>query len=197
VLNAVPESASWERQGLPLLIERLAAACGVAHAANTSAPPAAADDVAEWIETSCSRLDVDARFCHTPVLDVEAALASAAPALLQLSNGRFVGVIDVLGGRARLATTDSRTIDVPLLVVRDALCAAIEAPFAPEVQRLVDACAIGPARRDRARRAIIKRRAGSRTVALGWRLRRSVGSSFVRQLQHAGAARAACGFACA
>jgi ATP-binding cassette subfamily B protein len=196
-LNAVPDSASWERPALPLLIERLAGACGAPDGAAASDPPRAGDDVAEWIETSCSRLDVDARFCHVPVRDVEQALVTAAPALLPLSDGCFLGVIDVHGGSARLATTDSRTIDVPLIVVRDALCAPAEAPYTADVHQLVSACAIGAARADRARRAMLRERAGSRTVALGWRLRRSAGSSFVQQLRHAGATRAACAFAAA
>jgi ATP-binding cassette, subfamily B, bacterial len=196
VLNAVPESASWERRSLPLLIERLAGTCEARDIA-ASDPPTAADDVAEWIDTSCSRLAVDARFCHAPVRDVERALVTAAPVLLQLSNDHFLGVIDVHGGTARLAATDSRTIDVPLIVVRDALCAAAEAPFAADVQQLVDACTIGRARQDRARRAILRERAGSRTVALGWRLRRSAGASFLQQLRQAGAARAASAFAAA
>jgi ATP-binding cassette, subfamily B, bacterial len=197
VLTAVPDAAAWERSWLPLLIERLAAGCGASSAAATSDPPAAANDVAEWIETSCSRLEVDARFCHVPARDVETALAAVAPALLQLSDGRFVGLIDVRGGTARLATTDSRTIETPLVAIRDALCASAEAPFAAEVRRLVDACVIGPARQDRARRAVLRERAGSRTVSLGWRLRRSAGSSFVQQLRHGGAVRAGCGFASA
>ncbi|HMF95839.1 MAG TPA: ATP-binding cassette domain-containing protein [Vicinamibacterales bacterium] len=197
MLNAIPDSASWEPQSLPLLIERLAAACGVRQPAATGEPPAAEDDVADWIETSCSRLEMDARVCHVPVRDVEPALVTTAPALLRLSDGRFLGVIDAHGRCARLATTDSRSIELPLTVVRDALCGAAEAPFAADVQRLVDACAIGAARQDRARRAILRERAGSRTVALGWRLRRSARSSFVQQLRHGGAVGAACAFACA
>lgn len=195
MLNAIPDTALWERPSLPLLIERLAAACGAHGAAATSDPPAADDEVAEWIETSCSRLEVDASACHAPMREVETALVTAAPALLRMSNGRFLGVIDVNGEKARLAATDSRTIDVPLIVVRDALCAAVEAPFAADVHRLVDACAIGAVRRDRARRAILRERAGSNTIALGWRVRRSAASNFVEQLRYAGAFRAACAFA--
>src|SRR5262249_49473690 len=47
---------------------------------------------------------------------------------------------------------------------------------------------------DRARRAILRERAGSRTIALGWSVRRSAASNFVEQLQHAGATRAVCAF---
>lgn len=195
MLNAIPDTALWERPSLPLLIERLAAACGARGTGPTSEPPAADEEVAEWIETSCSRLEVVASACHAPMREVETALVTTAPALLRMSNGRFLGVIDVSGERARLAATDSHTIDVPLFVIRDALCAAVEAPFAADVHRLVDACAIGPARQDRARRAILRERAGSSTIALGWRLRRSAGSNFVEQLQDAGASRAACAFA--
>jgi len=191
VLTAIPGAASWDKPQLPLLIERLGAACGAPGAAVASDPPTGEDQIAEWIETSCSRLEVDARVCHVPMREVEAAIATAAPALLRLSNGRFLGVIDVHNGRARIAAADSRTIELPLVVVRDALCAAVEAPFAADVERLVGACAIGPARQDRARRAILRERAGSRTIVLGWRLRRSAGSSFVEQMRQAGAVRAA------
>jgi ATP-binding cassette subfamily B protein len=194
VLNAIPDAASWERRLLPLLIEHLAAACGAPRAAAASDPPTAESQIDEWIETSCSRLEVDAKVCHVPMREVEAALATVAPAVLRLSTGRFLGVVDVHNGIARLAAAGSRTIEVPLAIVRDALCAHVEAPFVVDVERLVDACAIEPSKQGLARRAILRERAGSRTIVLGWRLRRSAGSSFVEQMRQAGAGRAACGF---
>src|SRR5215813_8854892 len=115
MLNAIPRSASWELSQLPLLVERVAAACGAPGTAAVSDAPAADNDVAEWIEASCSRPEVDARACHAPLRDVEAALVAAAPALLRLCDGHFIGLIDVRGRRARLATRDSGTIDVPLV----------------------------------------------------------------------------------
>jgi ABC-type multidrug transport system fused ATPase/permease subunit len=188
VLNIIPVAARWERSELPLLLEALASACGAApHRGRDEppAPPASAGEEREWIESACARLNLEAESLHVRLRDVEGALAEAAPALLALPAGGFVGLLGVRGKRACLVAPDLRTQMVSRVALRDALCGDAEAQFTRDVDRLVEDCGAALAHPERVRRSVLRARAGSVTVALGWQMRVSPGSSFLRQVIHA------------
>jgi ATP-binding cassette, subfamily B, bacterial len=197
VLNAIPAAACFDRSELPLLVDTLASACGaVPHSArgNIPAAPAAADGTSEWIESACARLNLEAGLRHVQLRDVDAALIELAPALLVLGDGRFAGLVDVHGMSARLVTSDLRTCAIPRVALRDALCADTEERFTHDVNVLIEDCGSALAHPERVRRAIVREQAGSFTVVLGWQLRLSPGSSFLRQMILSGVGRRVCAF---
>jgi ABC-type multidrug transport system fused ATPase/permease subunit len=197
VLNLIPAAARWERSQLPLLIESLATACGVPSCRGRGeppAPPATAGEASAWIESACAGLNLEAEPLHVRLRDVEGALTQAAPALLALRDGGFVGLLAVRGAGARLVASDLRPHVVRCVALRDVLCADAEAQFIRDVDGLIEDCGTALAHPERVRRAVIGKRAGSLTVALGWQMRVSPGSSFLHQMMHAGIGRRVCAF---
>jgi len=196
VLNTV-SAARWERSELPLLIETLASACGARSRHGRGEPPSAptvAEDASEWIESACAQANLEAEPLHVQLRSVESALTEAAPALLVLGDGRFLGLLSVRGARAVLVAPDLRRHPVPRAALRDVLCANAEERFTPHVEALIEGCGAALARPGRVRRAVVRERAGSLTVVLGWQMRVSPGSSFLRQMIHAGVGRRVCIF---
>jgi ATP-binding cassette subfamily B protein len=193
----MPAAARWERPQLPLLIETLAKACGASSCRDRGeppAPPASAGEASAWIESACAGLNLEAEPLHVRVRDIEAALTQAAPALLALRDGGFIGLLGVRGAGARLVASDLRTHVVRRVALRDVLCAEAEAKFTRDVDGLIEDCGPDVAHPERIRRAVVGKRAGSLTVALGWQMRVSPGSSFLHQMMQAGVGRRVCVF---
>ena len=189
MLKSIPMTARWNRSDLPLLLETLARHCGASPGRSSSElppPPLEETRMGEWVETACARLGLEADVQHMRLSDVAASLMYAAPALLALPDGDFVGLAGVRGANARLITQDLKNIGVPVRTLRDALCTTVEASFAREVDALVRHCGSAVSDPDRLRRAVIQKRAGSVPVMMGWLMRLPSGSSFPRQLIRTG-----------
>jgi ABC-type multidrug transport system fused ATPase/permease subunit len=197
VLNTVLAAARWERSELPLLIETLASACGVRSQrgrGESFSAPTVAEDASDWVESACAQVNLEAEPVHVQLRGVESALTEAAPALLALADGRFVGLLRVRGARALVVAPDLRRHTVSRAALRDVLCADAEERFTRHVDDLIEDCGAALAHPERVRRAVVRERAGSLTVVLGWQMRVSPGSSFLRQMIHAGVGRRACIF---
>jgi len=174
---------------LPLLLETLASACGVSRpsaSAEPLRPPEAGEDTAEWIESACARLGLESEPAHVRLRDAESALGQAAPALIELPGGGFIGLLDVRGAKARVIAAGLRACSVPLESLRDELCVKVESRFTKEVDGLLADCGGRLAHPERVRRAVLRERAGAESVALGWQMRTPAGSSFPRQMTQAG-----------
>lgn len=197
MLNTVPVSARWERSELPLLVETLASACGAGpHRGRGESPaaPASAEDAPEWIESACAQWSLEAEPLQVQLRRVDSALSEAAPALLELPDGGYVGLLVVRGAKAVLVAPDLRTHTVARAALRDVLCADAEERFARDVDELIEDCGRALAHPERVRRAVVRQRAGSLSVVLGWQIRLSPGSSFLGQMIHAGIGRRLCIF---
>jgi ATP-binding cassette subfamily B protein len=180
---------SWNGSELPLLLETMAGAigCRPAGAAGETLPaPTNDEDAGEWMEAACRRLGLEAAPDHTRLRDVERALRAAAPAILVLPDRSYLGFLGVRHGKARLIATDFRTPAVSLSELRDALCAPVELRYASDVDAFLVACGTGRTDFDRIRRALLRERAGTAPVTLGWQLRVPAGSSFRRQMTQCG-----------
>ncbi|MGH9721231.1 MAG: ATP-binding cassette domain-containing protein [Bryobacteraceae bacterium] len=189
MLTAIPIAARWDRSELPLLLETLASRCDGSRRdfpGEPPQPPAAESETPEWIEAACARLGLEAELSYVMLRDMESALQDAAPAVLALPDGGFAGLLEVRGSKARLLTRDLRTAVIPLATLRDVLCAGVEAKFSADVDSLLEDCGSIVARPERLRRAVLRERAGSASVLLGWQMRVPAGSSFSRQMIHAG-----------
>jgi ATP-binding cassette subfamily B protein len=97
------------------------------------------------------------------------------PALLSLQHeGRPHLLALCRNGHRQVQLVDpqGRTRWIPTAQIRDALVAPIEAGAAAEVTALLDAAAVPPRRRPRARRALLAERLARAPLAGGWLLRR-------------------------
>jgi ATP-binding cassette, subfamily B, bacterial len=190
VLKTIRTEAVWHRSGLPLLLETLATGNGnefqTKTAGSASAPSLDGESTSEWVAAECARQGVEAEPAYVALRDIEGALANAAPALLSLPCGGFAGLTGVRNGRARLIGVDFRTYTISLEDLRDVLCAPAEARFQLEVHAVLRDCGQRVADPERVRRAMVRKRAGSELVDLGWEIRQPAGSSFAGQMIQAG-----------
>lgn len=106
---------------------------------------------------------IDARYG-----DLEGHLLDSAPALVHLAAPFASGCAVVVGRRGDcllLLGPDLRVQPVPVAVVRSALCAAIEAPLLPTIDRLLASADLPPSRRPAARNALLRQQLAARPVA--------------------------------
>jgi ATP-binding cassette subfamily B protein len=108
----------------------------------------------------------------------------AAPFVIRW-NGRHLGVVECRRKYARVIVPDLSVEPVAMADVQKALLAEAEAPFATEIDRILDDCAVPASRRARARAALIRERLGTQRIGVARQLRVRPGSSFTRQLRHA------------
>jgi len=191
MLKTIPAEARWERSHLATLVEALASTSGVESTPLREPPcsPGEEEDLDAWIEAACGHLHLEAEPIRTSAKEVAKALEHAAPALLALPEDGFAGLLKIRGGWAHLLTTDLRRTKIPTEALRDILRSPAETPFEPETDRLLNDCCASFSGNNRAKRALLRERAGSSTILLGWQMRESSGSSFARQVIHAGLGR--------
>lgn len=132
-----------------------------------------------WIESAASSLALEVEPIEIRYGDVERKLASAAPAILRCSDGRLLPLLDaetILGPDLQIQRHASAAIC-------SELCADAAAPFANEVNELLDAAAVPEKRRERVRAALLRERLAGARVGLAWLLRLPPGRSFGLQLR--------------
>ena len=123
-----------------------------------------------------------------PILasDADTLLRDLGPAVIEITEIGFVGLIDAHRGRARLLTTSHKLRTVRLsdlsawLVMRGAEAAR------GEIDRIVRECNIPSGRREHASEALRSAWAGDKKVAQAWPLREHAALDFGRQIRDAG-----------
>ncbi len=138
---------------------------------STDAAPAGLP-LTRWIEGAASFLGLEAEPVEARYGDVAALIRRAGPALLRVqgSDGLFLVLLGAARGRARLVDLDHAVREIAIEPVRARLCATLEAPLWPTLERvLTDA---GVARRETAARAILEQQLGAVVVRGFWMLRR-------------------------
>jgi ATP-binding cassette subfamily B protein len=123
--------------------------------------------------------DLDAR-------DLLEQVRLAAPFVIRWS-GRHLGVIECRRRYTRVLAPDLSIEHVDARDLQEALLAEAEAPLAAEIDRILADCAVPASRRARARAALMRERLGTQWIGVARQLRVRPGSSFRRQLRHAGA----------
>ncbi len=196
-------SALWPEHTLGQLLEALARRAGLQlRAVEIEPAPQGLNErgLTQWMEDSCGRLGLESE----PVLftgqDVEEKLSRAGPAILCLPGGHgFVGLLlarrGIFARQVRLLAPDLSIRSVPLEELRSALCRKVESPYLPEIEQMMQECAIPAARRAALRAALLRERLRSRPVGTLWQLQMPPGSSFSNQLRKAGLLRRMVAFA--
>jgi ATP-binding cassette subfamily B protein len=151
-----------------------------------AAPPPGADaaELERWFGWAASRLGIDAEAVEAPLPQAGRMLRGAGPALLRLP-GEQPRLALLLGSRSkvlRLLGPDLVVRACPVQLLRDALCAPLEAPFAREIERLLDAAQVAPRRRPAVAAALLAERLAQQPVGGCWMLRVPAASGWWKQV---------------
>ncbi len=194
--NNLPwESCVWPAERLNEAMELLARKSRLT--STPVEPPPAPDalrqpdpDVhAKWIQFLATRLQIESEEVETTYADLEAMLDACAPALLRVRPGNgnstpgYILVLRSQRGRMRLLCQNRRTRVVPREQVRLALCGHLEGAVSSHIDALFDRAKIEEARRDYAKRAIMREQLGAIPIEGCWLLRLSPASNFLGQIR--------------
>lgn len=184
--------ALWPARDLPQLLDALARKAGLdMHSAQLAGAPAELERLPAWLESACQEMGVETEATEVWGFRIEAALRTAAPALVPMTGCGWTGLLAIRGGDAVLVRPDLALARVPLTEFARALYAEHREPYCEGIDRLLDECAVAPRRRERARDALLRERLRGTLVATVWPLRTPPGASFRRQLADAGLLRRA------
>ncbi|MFO0628507.1 MAG: ABC transporter ATP-binding protein [Polyangiales bacterium] len=204
-MSDVLAPALWPLARVSEVVEALGAHAGLCARA-TELPPApedacarlAAGDHAEtWIERAAEALGFEAEPVEATWVEVAAMLRTAAPALVVLpaGEGREPGLVALCGPAGRWGTRvptlgpDLRVRAVPVEVLREALCAALEAPPMARATALMARAGVPSNRRAASARALVAEQLGAAPVGGCWLLRADPGDRFDLALRRAGVVR--------
>jgi ATP-binding cassette subfamily B protein len=185
---------AWPVARLGEALEAMARRSGLASGEReTPVPPEGlaqeeAEALGTWIEAAATWLGLEAESVEVPYAEVEGLVRRAGPALLLLPGAEVPRFLALLAGWRRGVSVLGPDLVVhwlPLLAVRAALCRALEAPLAADVDRLLGAVGVPVWRRERAQRAILGERLSAERIGGCWLLRLPAGTHFWHQMRHA------------
>ena len=178
----------WRREALGQGLAELARRAGLSAAASVATPcPPGAEEA--WLDWAAGTLGVEAEAVAFPAARLGEELSAACPAVLRLGAGeaaRYLLLLRARGGRIEVLAPDLALRPVAVADLREAACAALEAPLGREIDRLLDLAAVAPAARGGARAAMLRERLGAQPVAGCWLLRLPPGAPFAAQARRTG-----------
>jgi ATP-binding cassette subfamily B protein len=182
MVNSLPESWLWPKSRLGEVAHALLRAASPLVA--TPPPDADVDVLARWLESAALTLGFEAQPAETTYADFERDFRHMGPALLHVSTDSGPAFLAILPD-STLLTPDLKKTRVHPALIRAVLCAALEAPILHEIEETLDRAMIPPAKKARAREAILRERLGSHRIRGIWLLRLPPGANFWDQLRHA------------
>jgi len=169
--------AMWPATRLGLLLESLAKAAGL-ETTGVSLPTVNN----EAIDTACAHLGIEAEASTLYGHEVGERIRREAPMVVRHRDG-YLAVVASKGSKAVLLREDQSTMRAPWSAIEDALRKPAEAPFASEIDGLLQSCGIiSP----KARRALLRERTRTTAICAIWQLRTAPGASITRQLGESG-----------
>jgi ATP-binding cassette subfamily B protein len=191
------EAFAWPLPRAAEALESLARASGNAPRGKVSIAgfaPATPDreGTARWIDTAAHTLGLEADALHVNCGHVGELVAGAGPALLFLDDPE-PRVIALVGARrpahAAVIALDHTTITVPRVLLERTLLRRVYATGGARVDALLDRANVPPARRARAREALIREPVANLPLEAGWLIRTPPSAPFLGQLRSAGLTR--------
>ncbi len=190
-------TVAWPASRLNEALSALADRGGLSPQDRVSQPPhktiaADAEALGHWMRTAVSHIGIETQQVSIAYADLTSFLHTAAPAILQLPESdppQFIALLATKRDKLTLLTPDLTTQQLPMETVRAALSHPFEAPILAETDELLTAVGTPRRRFMQARAAILHERLASARVGQCWLLTHSPGSSFWRQLRHAGVLR--------
>ena len=141
-----------------------------------------------WLEAAAAWLGVEAELVEVPYTEVASLVSGAGPALLCLPGREKPSFLALLGRQRRrvlLLGPDLAVHRVPVEVLCQACCHAVETPLEAEVEHVLDAVGVSGRHRHRARRALLGERLSGLRLGACWVLRLPAAASFWQQLRQA------------
>jgi ATP-binding cassette subfamily B protein len=127
------------------------------------------------VEGVAAGLGLEAEAVGAVYADIDAVLAAAGPALLQVQD-RFVALVGARGRSLAVVGPDGVARSVPKAALRDAICGQLEETLATEIDATLNAARVPARRRARARRALLGERLAGWRIEVGFILRPAPGA---------------------
>ncbi|MDB5600931.1 MAG: transporter ATP-binding protein [Xanthobacteraceae bacterium] len=186
------ERLSWPVSRLGEAVEALGRRSGLAPvpAELPAVPDAVRDDQAgelgRWVIWSAERLGLEAKPLDLAASDLDAVLRGGGPALIEFTHGgwrRFFLLLASRFGRLRMLGPDLQVHVCSPERISQVVCAALEAPLLPEIDRLLDLAAVPSGQVLKIRSAVARQRLGVQRVGRCWLLRLPPQADFRRHLR--------------
>jgi ATP-binding cassette, subfamily B, bacterial len=145
-------------------------------------------ELGRWMAWAAERLDIEAEPVATPAAELTQLVLDAGPAVIQVQGESGLEFFLLLKSRWRtvyLIGPDLTLHRCKAEALRDVLCGHDEAPYAQEIDHLLDLAHIPTARRPSVRAAMTRERLATTQVGQCWILRASPVASFWSQVRSA------------
>jgi ATP-binding cassette subfamily B protein len=178
---------AWPRERLFEAMAALAGRAGLSlRATDALAVPADPQALEPWIERAAEWMGLEAEPIGGPYRELGDWLLGAAPALVRLSDGRFLAVLGRRRHRVVLLGPDHDRLAVGVDALRRAIAEHLERPVELEVDALLERAEVLPRQRGRACAALLQERLADAYLGGCWLLRDAPAAPFSRQLGQAG-----------
>ena len=184
---------SWPLARLGEAVEALARRTGLARDASQATLELprgveAVSEISDWLDWANAQLGLEAVEVATPAASLDRLLLGGGPAILLHRSGAGFGFLTLVGkksGRPLFLAPDLAVRGHALEPVRALLCAPLEAPLRPEIERLLDLAAVAPARRPDVAAALLRERLAEKRIGNIFLLRLPAAAPLTRQMKHA------------
>lgn len=142
-----------------------------------------------WIERAAEWLGLEAVPVAVPYAELRSFFGPSGPALVRLPDRSEPRFLVLLGGGRRhvlLLSPDLTLVRVAPEMIRAALCAAVEAPWADEVERVLGEIGLRGRRWQRVRKALLRQYLSTAHVGGYWLVRSGGSAGLMAQAREAG-----------
>lgn len=187
-MQTYTEAFAWPAARLGDALRELVSRTGIGNGAatlveggcNTSEP-------GEWLDWAAAHLECEAEPVEATLRDLEKSLAGAYPAIIRVSEARFLAVLAGGKRKRRVLTPALEIRRVPLADICEAIRKPGEQGQRSELAKLLESAKIPPALQDRTLRFLLTEQLGNKRFDQCWILRPHAGANPARLLRETGA----------